>query len=138
MFVTFTLFSQSVRYSPAYQNHPLSFSTHSNIANRLCFLAYATIDLVGRSNRGSAKIIALRPSEGMRENPQLPNNSYSNEVITAYQYPCIATVQIPFLYELRIVIAMKRLLQNSKAVCRRNGRAEVGDSIMAKKSLGIS
>ena len=33
MFVTFTLFSQPIGWSPAYQNHPFSFSTHSNIAN---------------------------------------------------------------------------------------------------------
>ena len=47
-FVTFTLFSQPVGESLAYQNHPLSFTFHSNIADRLYFLAYATVDMVER------------------------------------------------------------------------------------------
>ena len=83
---------------------------HSNIADQLCFLAYATTNLVGRCNRELAKITALRPSGGMRENSWLPNNSYSNEVITAFQYPCMAVVQIPSLCEPGILTALKCLL----------------------------
>ena len=109
MFVTFTLFSQPIGWSPAYQNHLFSFSTHSNIENWLYFLAYATTDLVGRSNWGLAEITALRLSGGMRENPQLPNNSCLNEVIMAYQYLCIVAVQITSFYEPIIVTAIKRL-----------------------------
>ena len=76
------------------------------MADRLCFLAYANTDLKGRSNRGLAEIIALSLSGGIR----LPNNSFSNEVITACQYLCMAGVQIPSLYEPGTVIAVKRFL----------------------------
>ena len=75
---------------------------------------------------------ALRPSGGMRENTRLPNNSYTNEIITACQYPCMAVVQIPSLCDLGIVTAVKCLLQNLKALCCRNGQTKVRDSIMAK------
>ena len=81
---------------------------------------------------------ALSPLGGIREKPWLPINSCSNEVITACQYPCIARIQMPSLCEPWIVIAIKCLLQNSKAACRRNGRMEVGDSIREERSLGIS
>ena len=40
---------------------------------------------------------ALSPPGGIREKPQLPFNSCSNEVIIACQYPCIVGVQMPFL-----------------------------------------
>jgi len=63
----------------------------------------------------------------MRENPWLPNNSYLNEVITACQYPCIAAVQRPYLCEPEMVTTMKFLLQNSKALGRRNGQTKVVD-----------
>ena len=120
-FTTFTFFSQPVGHLLAYKYHQFSFTCHSNIANRLCFLAFATTDLVGRSNRGLAEMIAWRPLGGMREKSRLPNNFYPNEVITACQYPYIATVQIPSFYEPGMVTTVKRLLQNSKALCRRNG-----------------
>ena len=120
-FTTFTFFSQLVGYSPAYKYHPFFFACHSNIANRLCFLVFVTTNLVGRSNRGLAKMIAWRPTGGMRENPWLPNNSYSNEVITACQYPCMVAVQMPSLYDPEMVTAVKCLLQNSKRLCRKNG-----------------
>ena len=81
---------------------------------------------------------ALSPSGGIREKPQLPINSYSNEVIIACQYLCIVGVQMPSLYEPRIVTVVKRLLQNLKAACRRNGRVEVGNSIREERSLRIS
>ena len=98
-FITFTFFSQLVGYSLAHKYHPFSFAYHSNIADQLYFLAYVTTNLVGRSNRGLAEMIACRPSGGMRENPRLPNNSCQNEIITAYRYLCIAAVQIPSLCE---------------------------------------
>ena len=103
---------------------------HSNIADQLYFLAYATTNLVGRCNRKLAKITALRPSGGMRENSWLPNNSCSNKVITTYQYQCVAVVQILPLYEPGIATTLKRLLQNSKAMCHKNGRTKVKDSMM--------
>ena len=84
-----------------------------------------------------AEINALSLLGEIRENPWLPNNSFSNEVITTCQYPCMAGVQIPSLYELGIVTAVKRFLQNSKAMCRRNGQTEVGDSIREERSSKI-
>jgi len=53
------------------------------MADRLYFLAYANIDLEGRSNQGLAKMTILSPSGEIREKPRLPINSYSNKVITA-------------------------------------------------------
>ena len=47
-FVTFSLFSQPVGKLLAYQNHPLSSTSHSNIVDQLYFLAYATVDLEER------------------------------------------------------------------------------------------
>ena len=76
--------------------------------------------------------MAWRPSGGMRENPWLPNNSFSNEVITTCQ--CNATVQRPSLCEPRIVTAVKRLLQNSKVLGCKNVRTEVADFRKAVKS----
>ncbi|KAL4602421.1 hypothetical protein ACB092_10G052200 [Castanea dentata] len=108
------------------------------MADRLYFLVYANTDLEGRSNRGLAKTIAPSPSGGIRENPRLLNNSFSNEVITVCQYPCMVAIQTPSLCEPRIVTAVKRLLQNSKAVCRRNGRIKVGDSIREERLSRIS
>ena len=53
------------------------------------------------------RITIPSPSGGMREKPRLPTNSCSNEVIMAYQYPCIAGVQRPSLSEPGIVTALK-------------------------------
>ena len=97
-FITLTFFSQPVGYSPTYKYHPFSFTCHSNIANRLYFLAYATTYLVESNNREFTEMMAWRPSKGMRENPRLPNNSCSNEVTIACQYPCIEAIQRPFLW----------------------------------------
>ena len=121
-----------------YKYHPFSFAYHSNIADQIYFLAYATTNLEGRSNQGLAEMIAWRPIEGMRENPWLPNNSRPIEIITTCQYPCITAVQIPFLFEPRMVTAVKCLLQNSKALFRRNGRTKVANSMMAEKSSRMS
>ena len=66
--------------------------------------------------------------EGMRENPQPPNNSCPKEVITAYQYPCIVVVQRPSFYEPRMVIVVKCLLQHSKALGCRNSQKKVVNS----------
>ena len=136
-FVAFTLFSQPMGKSPAYQNHPFSTTSHSNIANRLYFLAYDTIELMGRSSQRLAEMVVWRPLGGIRENPQLPNNSCLNEIITACQYSCIAVVQIPSLCEPGTVTVVKCLHQNSKALCCRNGRTEVGESMIVEKSSGI-
>ena len=57
-FTTFTLFSQPRGNSPAYKYHPLSFSCHSNIINLLCFLAYASMNLVRSNSHGLVKIMA--------------------------------------------------------------------------------
>ena len=108
------------------------------MANQLYFLAYANTDLKGRSNRGLAEMTVLSPSRGIREKPRLPINSCSNEVIIACQYPCIARVQMPSLSEPGIVTVVKRLLQISKAACRRNGRMEMRGSMREERSLGIS
>ena len=69
--------------SPVYKYHHLSFSYHSNIADLLYFLTYATTDLVGSNNRRFMKMMACRPSGGTRENPQPPNNSWLKEIFTA-------------------------------------------------------
>ena len=84
------------------------------------------------------------PPEGLSmvvsPNPRLllPSNSYSNKVITACQYPCIAGVQRPSLSEPGTVTALKRCLQKSKAVCLRKGLTEVGDSMRKERSSGMS
>ena len=61
-FITFTLFSQPLGQSPACQNHPLSSSTHSNVANQPYFLVYPKTDLEGRSSRGLVEITAPNSS----------------------------------------------------------------------------
>ena len=104
----------------------------------ILLLAYVKTNLEGKSNRGLGEIIALSPSGGTREKPWLPTNSFSNEVITACQYPCIARVQRPSFSELETVTAVKCWLQNSKAVGCRKGRIEVGDSIRKERSSRMS
>jgi len=74
-FTTFTFFSQPRENSPTYRYHPFSLSCHLNLVNLLCFLAYATIDLVGSNNHEFTEIVACRPLGGIRENPWPPNNS---------------------------------------------------------------
>ena len=137
-FITLAFFSQPKGQSPVCQYHPFFSSSHSKMADRFCFLAYANKDLEGRSDRGLGETTMLSPSGGMREKPRLPANSCSNEVITACQYPCIAGVQRPSLSELGTMTALKRCLQKSKAVCHRKGLTEVGDSIRKERSSGMS
>ena len=138
MFVTLTFFSQPEGYSPACQYHPFFSSSHSKMADGFCFLVYANIDLEGRSKRGLAEITILSPSGGIREKLRLPTNSCSNEVITACQYPCMARVQRPSLSEPGTITAIKRWLQNSKAVGHKKGRTEVGDSIRKEMASRMS
>ena len=137
-FTTFTFFTQPRGYSLAYKYHPFSFSCHSNMVDLLCFLAYATTDFVGSNNLGLAKIMAWRPSKGIRENPRPPNNSYPKEIITACKYLCNAVVQRPSLCEPGMVTVVKCLLQSSKAQGRRKGQMDVVDSKMAVKSSSLS
>ena len=137
-FITLTFFSQPGGQTLMCQYHPFFSSSHSKMVNQFYFLAYASTDLEGRSNRGLGETTILSPSGGMREKPRLPTNSCSNEVITACQYLCIAKVQRPSLYESGTVTTLKRCLQKSKAVCHRKGLTEVGDSMRKEKSSGMS
>lgn len=137
-FTTFTFFSQSGRNSPAYKFYPFSFSYHSNMVDLLCFLAYATTNLVGSNSHGFTKIVACRPLGGMGENPRSPNSSWPKEFISFCQYPCIWAIQRPSLWELRMVTTVKCLLQNSKALRRKKGRTKVVVSKIKIKSSSMS
>ena len=131
MFITLTFFSQPGGYSLVCQYHPFFFSSHSKMADGFCFLVYVNTNLEGKSK-------LLSPSGGIREKLRLPTNSCSNEVITACQYLCMARVQRPSLSEPGTITAIKRWLQNSKAMGHKKGRTEVGDSIRKEMASRMS
>ena len=60
-FTTFTFFFQPRRNSLAYQYHLFSFSRHLNMADLLCFLTYATMDLVGSNSQGESSVATSLP-----------------------------------------------------------------------------
>ena len=58
-FTTLIFFSQLKGNSPVYRYHLFSLTCHSNIADLLCFLAYATTNMVGSNRHGFEEIMVL-------------------------------------------------------------------------------
>ena len=100
------------------------------MADRLYFLAYATTDLEGRSSRGLAEMTALSSLGGIKEKPRLPTNSCSNEVITAYQYPCMVGVQMPYLCNCIKMLALELKGSMSQEWLNRSRRLHKGRKII--------